>query len=59
MILEETTFDKLDIGDECIFRDEQGKVIHCHKHDAGTVIPHGESHRHVTGQFHQVYKIVK
>lgn len=61
MKLVKTTFDELDIGDECIFRNYRGYVIHCNKIDKTKIRVISNYMPRITefntGAYHEVYKI--
>lgn len=57
MKLEETTFDLIEIGDECIFRNEFGICVHAIKLNFEQIIRKATNETAYTGRFHKVYKI--
>ena len=57
MKLEETAFDRIDIGDECIFRNEFGICIHAIKISREKIMRKADASVAYTGQFHKVFKI--
>ena len=58
--LENTSFDLIDIGDECIFRDEFGIYIHAIKIGQDKILDKGDKKPIVyyTGSCHSVYKVL-
>ena len=58
MKLEKTTFDKLEIGDELLFRNSAGFVLHCVKTEENKIRVCLDNKYFVTGQLHEVYKIL-
>ena len=57
MKLEETAFDRIDIGDECIFRNEFGICIHAIKISREKIQRKADASVAYTSQFHKVFKI--
>ncbi len=57
MKLEETTFDVIDIGNECLFRNEFGICVHAIKISRDQIQRKADASAAYTGQFHKVFKI--
>ena len=61
MKLKKTTFDQLDVGDECIFMNYKGYIIHCNKIDKSRIryLTPDENYLEEaeTSYCHEVYKI--
>lgn len=58
MKLEETAFDRIEIGDECLFRNEFGICVHAIKINREQIIRKADDTIAYTGQFHKVFKII-
>jgi hypothetical protein len=55
MKLKKTTFDKVDIGEQCLYKNNYGEIIYCYKIGDGVIFYKKE--RVFTGQFHSCYLI--
>lgn len=57
MKLEEITFNRIEIGDECLFRNEFGICVHAIKISRNQIQRKANASVAYTGQFHKVFKI--
>ena len=57
MKLSKTIFDRLDIGNKCIFKNDKGILIHCIKIDKDKIELYDNKEIHYTGMYHEVWKI--